>query len=116
MAQEKVMQLPRYYIKTRNIELSDQQAFDHGIKRVYNYTSCIDYMDEGAISGWVSGLADVKSGEAILVENAFKFVGSTPLYVSTCIVFHNVEQCNIYYMRYRDAYKDSKDGFVCLWN
>ena len=116
MAHMGIMQLPRYYIKTRGIQLSDRDAVDHGIKRIYNYTSSVDYMDDVAISGWVSGLADAKAGEAILVENAFKFVGDIPVYVSTCIVFHTVEQCNVYYMRYRDVYKDSKDGFICLWN
>lgn len=113
--EEPMVKLDRYYIKTRGIRFSKEDVTLHGIKRIYNYTSDIDYMDEDRLVEWSGGLYDSIKGEAILIENAFKDVEGTMLYVMSCIVFYTVEQCNVYFIRNKEQFK-VVDGFYHLLN
>lgn len=113
--EESMVKFDRYYIKSRNIRISREDAILLGIKRVYNYTSDMDYMDDEATSKWSSGLYDPSKGESIIIENALKEVNGGMLYIMSCIVFYTLEQCNIYYIRNKDQFKVT-DGFFHLLN
>jgi hypothetical protein len=104
-----------YYVKTRGIRYTEQEASDHGIKRVYNYTSELEFMNDEDIDGWVKGLYDPRHSEAVLVESAIKTINGVPLYIMTCIVFMSIEGCNLYYLRYQSDFKENK-GFAHLLN
>lgn len=112
---EETMILEKYYIKTRGIRMDEAEANLYGIKRVYNSTSDLDFMNVDDISAWISGLHDPGKGEAVIVESAFKYVEGVPLYISTCIVFQTVEMCNVFYMKNQKSYKRT-DGFSHLLN
>ena len=113
--EEPMVTFDRYYIKSRGVRFSREEATLHGIKRIYNYTSDIDYMDEDRTYEWSSGLYDSSKGEAILIENALKDVEGTMLYVMSCIVFYTVEQCNLYFIRNKEQFRVI-DGFYHLLN
>jgi hypothetical protein len=112
---EMVMKIDRYYIKSRGIKMDESEARTIGIKRVYNWTSHIDYMHEDEVPVWTKGLYDEGAGEAILIESALRYVEGNPLYVSTCIVFLTVEMCNVFYIKNQKSYKKT-DGFSHLLN
>jgi hypothetical protein len=113
MINEGVMVRDKYYIKTRGVRMSSDDAAAVGIVRVYNYTSDIDFIGFDMLVSGIGG-CDIER-ESVLVESAIKFVGGVPLYVSTCIVFRSVEMCNIFYIKNRAGYKAS-NGFHHLFN
>jgi hypothetical protein len=110
-----VMRIERFYIKSRGLRMEGAEAMALGIKRVYNQTSDIDYMNVDQIGIWVDGLVNRDAGEACLVESAFKYVEGVPLYVTTCIVFVSTEFCNLFYMKHQGLYKETL-GFSSLLN
>jgi len=110
-----MVKFERYYIKSRDYSMSDAEASAHGIKRVYNYTSDLDYMDQGRLQEWSSGLYNAGKGEAVLIESALRYVAGGQVYVMSCIVFYTIEQCNMYYIRNMDQFKVT-DGFYHLLN
>lgn len=105
----------KYFIKTRGITLADSVALSSGIKRVYNYTSDINFMHDDDVSRWVAGLVVPGQGEAVIVEKAIKVISGTPLFVSSCIVFNSIESCNVFYMKNLVSYHQTK-GFDHLYN
>jgi hypothetical protein len=109
-----VMILERFYIKTRGIHMTKVEAEHHGIRRVYNATSDIDYMDEAGMRSWSEGLYE-KDREAVLIESALRFIEGVPIYISSCIVFNSLEMCNVYFMKNTKTYKHT-DGFFHLLN
>lgn len=113
--EEELMLVEKYYIKSRGIHMEEDAAKAIGIKRVYNWTSHMDFMHEEEVPKWVSGLYDKNQGEAILIESALRYVDGQPLYVSTCIVFLTAEMCNVFYMKNITHYKKT-DGFFHLLN
>jgi hypothetical protein len=110
-----MVRFERYHVKTRGRHYEKSYADAVGIKRVYNYTSDIDYMDRDSLDRWVEGLYNGERGEAIIVESALREVEGVQLYVMTCIVFFSVEQCNLYYIRHSGEFK-LMDGFLHLMN
>ena len=90
--------MERYYIKTRGLRLSKGDADKYGIRRVYNYTSDMEFMGCIDQREWSEGLKKRGSIESVLVESAMKSVGEGTLYVSTCIIFHTIEMANIFYI------------------
>ena len=110
-----MVKFERYYIKTRGRKIGKSEADVLGIKRVYNYTSDVDYMDMAGLERWSSGLYDSDKGEGIIIESAFREIEGVQLYIMSCIVFFTVEQCNLYYIRYQDQFK-LIDGFSHLLN
>jgi len=105
----------RYYMKTRGVHYDKVFADISGIKRIYNYTSLLDYMGMEDLKVWTDGLYDKNNGEAVLIESAVRVVEGNSLYVMTCIVFYNYEQCNLYYIRNKDQFK-VMEGFLHLMN
>lgn len=105
----------KYYIKTRGIRLDPVEAIAIGIRRIYNVTSDINFMDTFDLRSW--GLKKRRSGvdEAVIIESAIKIVDGVPLYVSTCIVFNSLEMCNIFYMKNKKSY-NLVSGFFHLYN
>lgn len=112
---KKIYMLNRYYIKSRGIKMEEDAATAIGIKRVYNWTSHMDFMHTDQIPAWVDGLYNKESGEAVLIESALRYIEGSPLYVSTCIVFMTSEMCNLFYIKNLSIYKES-DGFFHLLN
>jgi hypothetical protein len=112
---ESMAVLERYYIKTRDVVLDRVDAERYGIRRVYNYTSCMEFMGVIDLEKWGNGLKRGGSEEAIIIESAVKEVNGEPLYISSCIVFHTVEMSNIYYMKCMRGYKHV-EGFYHLYN
>lgn len=107
--------LEKYYIKTRGIRISRKKADEYGIRRVYNYTSDVDFMTKADLKGWIGGLYSKGRGEATIVESALKYISGVPIYISTCIVFRNLEMCNVFYLKnYRDY--SNCTGFLHLHN
>lgn len=106
----------KYYIKTRELVLSKDEADAYGIRRVYNQCSDIDYMGKEGIEMWIRGLYRKDIGEAVLVESSLKVIGGIPLYVASCIVFRTFEQCNLFYLRNQGGYGDHVSGFMHLYN
>ena len=104
----------KYYIKTRELVLPKAEADAYGIRRVYNRCSDIDYMGND-LDQWVSGLYRKEAGESVLVESSLKFIDGIPLYIASCIVFYTVEQGDLFYLRNKDGYRDSK-GFLHIFN
>ena len=109
------MIIEKYYIKTRGIRLSKEEADKFGIKRVYNQTSHIDFMNSDSVESWSSSLFNKNNGEACMVESALRSVKGFDIYVSSCIVFHTMEMCNIFFMKHQERYK-AVDGFMHLFN
>lgn len=109
-----VMTKEKFYIKTRGVRLTAEVANEGGIKRVYNSTSDMDFMSKESMDEWVSSLYD-KDVEAVIVESALKFVGNKPVYISSCIVFHTQEMCNVYFVRNNKEYGQNS-GFFHLLN
>jgi hypothetical protein len=106
--------MEKYYIKTRDLRLKEEDALQWGIRRIYNYTSDMDFMNHMDMKAWSGGLK-MSGEEVVLIESAVKFVEGVPLYVSTGIVFRSVEMSNIFYMKNLKSYHDSK-GFFTLLN
>lgn len=115
MKDDCMVQMERYYIKTRGRRFEKSVADLLGIKRIYNYTSDIDYMDTENLQAWSSGLYNADKGEAIIIESALREVNGVNLYVMSCIVFHTAEQSNIFFIRNRGTYTQT-DGFLHLYN
>lgn len=93
------MSLERFYMKTRNLKYSNDTADSMGIKRIYNYTSDIDFVDDSGYKKWIDGLYRQDEGEAVIVESAMKVVNGIPLFVASCVVFYSVEHCNVYFLK-----------------
>jgi N-acetylglutamate synthase-like GNAT family acetyltransferase len=107
--------MERYYIKTRGLKLSKEDADKYGIRRVYNYTSDMEFMGYVDQKMWSEGLKRKGSIESVLVESAMKSVGEGTLYVSTCIIFHTIEMANIFFITNSKGYGKSQ-GFLHLMN
>lgn len=112
---ESMVKLERYYMKTRGKRFNQEEANLLGIKRVYNYTSDLDFMDRGHTEEWSEGLYDKTKGEAVIIESAIREVHGGQLYVMSCIVFYTLEQCNLYYVRNQGTFKHI-EGFHHLLN
>lgn len=110
-----MMKIERFHIKSRSIKLSQAEADFMGVKRVYNWTSHIDYMHEDQVEQWTNGLHNKEIGERILVESAMREIEGQMLYISTCIVFFTEEGCNVFYIKNQKNYKQT-DGFLHLLN
>jgi hypothetical protein len=115
MEKETGMKIERYYMKTRDLRYEEGTALLLGIKRIYNYTSDIDYMDDDHLREWSHGLYRPGRGEAVLVESALREIEGTQLYVMSCIVFHNIESCNLYFFRHQKSFR-KLEGFYHLYN
>lgn len=109
------MKFERYYIKTRETRFTNSEADMLGIKSIHNWTSAAEYMPESLIDKWVKGLYNADIGECIIVESILKDISGEQLFVISCIVFHNIENCNLYYLRNYMQYK-SNSGFHHLLN
>lgn len=105
----------KFHIKTRGIRLSDRDAEEFGIRRIYNYVSDMDFVNQESMKEWASGLYDRRAGESVIIESAIKMVEGVPLYVSSCIVFRSVEMSNVFYMKNKESYKRT-EGFLHLFN
>ena len=109
------VKMEKYYMKTRGLRIDQSGANLMGIKRIYNYTSDIDFMDSENIEAWSNGLFDSRKGEAVIIESALKEVHGVSLYVMSCIVFYSVEQSNVYYLRNIKTFKHI-EGFLHIFN
>ena len=114
---EAMVAADKFYIKSRDLRLTHQEADMMGIKRVWNYVCDLDYVDEADIERWSRGLFDPARGESILVESVTRgvFGGSRDIHVTTCIVFYSVESSNIFFMKNKGTYSKA-DGFLHLYN
>jgi hypothetical protein len=114
-SKELMVKMEKYYMKTRGLRIDQGKANLMGIKRIYNYTSDIDFMDSENLEAWSNGLFNSAKGEAIIIESALKEVHGVSLYVMSCIVFYTIEQSNVYYLRNIKTFKQV-DGFLHLLN
>jgi hypothetical protein len=105
--------MEKYYIKTRDLHLKREEAMQYGIRRVYNYTSEMEFMGHLDMRVWSNGLKRSET-EVVLIESAIKFIEGVPLYVSTGIVFQTQEMSNIFYIKNLKSYHDSKGFFTIL--
>ena len=115
MRENKKMKIERYHMKTRGIHYKPEEAIALGIRRIYNYTSDIGWMNGNEMTEWSGGLYQPYKGEAVIVESAMREVSGEQLYVMSCIVFHNIESCNLYFFRHCDSFAEL-DGFLHLYN
>ena len=109
------MKLERYYMKTRGLHYLEIEAVALGIRRIYNYTSDIEYMDRDDARSWSKNHFEPAKGEAVLIESAIREVSGVPLFIMSCIVFHNIESCNLYFYRHRASFRQL-EGFYHLYN
>lgn len=107
--------IDRYYIKTRDLRLKEEEAKGFGIRQVYNFTSDIDFMGTDTLKTWADGLYDKSIRETVIIESSFKVINGVPLYVCTCIVFISLEFSNMFYFRCLSNYK-RYEGFLHLYN
>ena len=109
------MKLEKFYMKTRDKHYSECDAKALGIRRIYNQTSDMDYMASSDVKDWCGNLYKPSKGESVIVESALREVNGVNLYVTSCIVFYNVESCNLYFIRHRKSFQ-MLDGFGHLFN
>ncbi len=110
-----MVEMEKYYIKTRGVRLMEGEAVGYGIRRVYNYTSSMEFMGDIDLKMWAEGLKQRGNGESVIVESAVKEVEGGMIYVSSCIIFRNLEMCNLFYLKNRWGYRNV-EGFIHLYN